>query len=397
VRLTIYAYPWDLARLGVAESLQEIVDSGFHGVDVAATYHPIDAISPRGGARLFSDARGAVYFPARVDRYARIKPRLCSPEICATWPATAHHAAALGLGLNAWTITLFQPWIRDAHPDCARVLPSGDASGSAVCAANQDVREYLVALVEDFVDQFGVELVRLEGVMPHIFDLEWLRSRVLVAVPPLARALLNLCFCRACVAHAADDGLDVERLRRVINTTVEAELGGQPDEPGQESRVAALAAETELIAFAAGHARSSVKLVSEVRRRLAGRARISTTASTPYRALLGDMADDALVTRFIEAADQIALHPANPSGNQRVVDLNRRVSPPRELSMLFARVAARGAADGAHTSASAAEQLELDLHEAAARRVEEVTLYNFGLLRQRDVSDWATAVRAALS
>ena len=47
----------------------------------------------------------------------------------------------LGLGINAWTVVLYQPWIVDAYPDCARVLASGDPIGAGVCAANEDVRE----------------------------------------------------------------------------------------------------------------------------------------------------------------------------------------------------------------------------------------------------------------
>src|SRR5438552_2466081 len=190
MRVTAYAYPWDLARLGVERVLGEMAAHGIAAVDLAATYHPIDALSPRGGHALFTSPRGAVHFPARLERYGRIQPSMSpDPEIRAVWPATARAAVSSGLGLNAWTVVLFQPWIADAYPDCARVLPSGDPIGSGVCPASEDVREYVAVLCADIAEQFGVETLRLEGIMPAAYDYGWLRPRVLVEVSLLARQL----------------------------------------------------------------------------------------------------------------------------------------------------------------------------------------------------------------
>src|SRR5207245_4639489 len=126
--------------------------------------------------------------------------------------------------VNAWTVTLYQPWIVCGHPDCARVLPGGDPVGSGVCPANDDVRDYLATLCADIVDQFGVSMIRLEGIMPAAYDYGWLRPRVLISVSPLARELLALCFCASCTGRAAAAGLDVERLRRTVNDVIAAEL-----------------------------------------------------------------------------------------------------------------------------------------------------------------------------
>ena len=187
MRVTTYAYPWDLARLGVERALQEMVAVGIEAIDLAATYHPIDALSPRdGAARLFTSARGAVHFPARKARYGRIQPSLSRDEVCAVWPEVARRAPDLGLAVNVWTVTLFQPWIIDAYPDCARVLPGGDRSGSGVCPANEDVREFFAVLCDDIVDQFDVSLIRLEGIITRTYDFDWLRPRVVVSVPPVA-------------------------------------------------------------------------------------------------------------------------------------------------------------------------------------------------------------------
>jgi hypothetical protein len=391
MRVTTYAYPWDLARLGVERIVRQMAGEGIDAIDLAATYHPIDSLSPRDGVRLFTNARGAVYFPARTERYGRIRPSTHSVEVCAVWPDVAKQAGALGLALNAWTVTLFQPWIRDAHPDCARVLPGGDRSGSGVCPANDDVRDYLATLCADVVDQFGVHMVRLEGVIPHTFDLDWLRPRVLVDVPALARTLLNLCFCDACTRRTRAAGLDVERLRRVVNDAVAAEISeGQTD--ASADRAAKLAADRELHAFVTQNVQSSIELVRTVASRLKGTTRISTNASTPYGVLLGAAAEEALLAQMVGAADEIALHP-NAKGNRGIVDLAARATPPRELSMLFARVRVPGSTGPAPVANS--EKLAKELQEAAGLGVDEVSLYNYALLPEREVHEFVTAVRRA--
>jgi len=388
MRVTTYAYPWDLARLGVDRVIRQMADEGIDVIDLAATYHPIDSLSPRDGVRLFSNARGAVYFPARTERYGRIRPSTHSAELCAVWPDVAKQAGALGLALNAWTVTLFQPWIRDAYPDCARVLPGGDCSGSGVCPANDDVRDYLATLCADVVDQFGVRMVRLEGVIPHTFDLDWLRPRVLVEVSVLARTLLNLCFCGACMRRTRATGLDVERLRRVVNDAIVAEINdGQT--AASADRAAELAADRELHAFVTQNVQNSIELVRIVASRLKGAARISTNVSTPYLVLLGAAAEEALLAQIVGAADQITLHP-NAKGNRGIVDLAARATPPRELSMLFARVRVPGSTGPAPVASS--EQLATELTEAAGLGVDEVTLYNFALLPEREVHEFVTAV-----
>jgi hypothetical protein len=391
MRVTTYAYPWDLARLGVERVVRQMANDGIDVIDLAATYHPIDSLSPRDGVRLFSSGRGAVYFPARTERYGRILPSTHSAEVCAVWPDVAKQAAVLGLALNAWTVTLFQPWIRDVYPDCARTLPSGDRSGSGVCPANDDVRDYLATLCADVVDQFDVRMVRLEGVIAHMFDLDWLRPRVLVNVPALARTLLNLCFCGTCTQRTRAAGIDVERLRRVVNDAIAAEISeGQTD--ASADRAAKLAADRELHAFVTQNVQSSIELVRNVASRLKGAARISTNASTPYVVLLGAAAEKALLAQIVGAADQISLHP-NAKGNRSIIDLAARATPPRELSMLFARVRVPGSTGPAPVASS--EQLAKELKEAADLGVDEVTLYNYALLPEREVHEFVTAVRRA--
>lgn len=389
MRTTTYCYPWDLARLGVARTLGEIAGHGFDAIDLAANYHPIDALSPRGGLDLFSDARGAVYFPARDGQYGRIRPFIHSHEVARAWPEAASEAARIGLGLNSWTITLFQPWIRDAHPDCARVMPWGSRSGSGVCAANADVRDYVAALCGDLAEQFGIALFRLEGVMSHTFDLDWLRPRNLVTIPPLARTLSNLCFCDSCKGRGQADGIDVAALQARVVGAIEAEIAG---DPGCEGMAASLAVDAELISFTETHVRASIELVQHVVARVGHSAQVSCNAITPYRSLLGEARDNALLSGFIQAATQIDGNVLNPTGNRLAAELNAVAQDPRPLSALYVTVRNPTLTSPDHLAEAGANRMLENLQATADTGVRELALYNFGLLPDCDVRAFMAAV-----
>jgi uncharacterized DUF497 family protein len=337
--------------------------------------------------RLFSDRRGAIYFPTRADRYGRIKPHQCVPEISAAWPQAARYASKLGLGLNAWTITLFSPWIRDAHPECARVLSGGDRSGSGVCPANSDVREFFATLCEDASEQFEIGLFRLESVMPT-FDFDWLRPRILVNVPPLARGLLNLCFCGACTDKAAARGLDVQKIRQVVNEIVETEI----TDGARDEHAARVTADAELQAFITSFVQSSTEFVRIIAARLKSKARLSVNPGASYVSLIGAARDDALMTEFFNAADQLEIHPGNPN-NKRYTQLAAGLE--REISALIPLVRMPG---------SAGPRLEARVGgpEATARNAvelgaTELSLYNIGLLGEHEIPDFIRAFRQTAS
>jgi len=379
MRVTTYAYPWDLANLGVEATLKGMADEGFEAVELASTYHPIDSFSPRGGARLYTSARGAVFFPTRPERYGRIRPVEGEADVCAAWPQAARAASKLGLGLNAWTITLFQPWIRDAYPDTARVFPGGDPSGSGICPANEDVREFFANLCADAVDQFSVGMVRLENLTPHTYDLDWMRPRVLFAVPPLARTLLTLCFCGACERQASAKGIDVQRLRGTVNGAIAEEITEGPGAPASAERTARLAADAELAAYAMLNVEGSIRLIRTVAARVKP-AKISSAAASPFGAIVGAKAEQSLREQFAGAVDQLVFQPGADEANQRLAEIVARTPDPPSIAMLMSHI-------------QDPEQLDKALRRAAGMGAGEVGLYNYGIMQAKDAAAFAAAAR----
>ena len=396
MRLTASAYPWNAARVGVARWLGEVAEYGFEGVDLAATYHPIDAFSPDGGARLYTSPRGAVHFGARAARYGRIRPEVSSPEVCAAWEAVADRAPALGLAVNAWTITMYQPWIVDHYPDTARVLPSGESVGSCVCPANEDVRVYLASLCDDLFDQFDVDAIKLEGTAIQPFDYGWLRPRVLVAIPPLARELLALCFCPSCHRRGTDAGLDVERLRGEIDEVVAREIAHGGDSTSTE-RARELTTDPELHEFVVQHERAALDLARIATSKIDGsrRPRVSTSAWTPFFSNVGAASDD-LLEEFLGTVDQVTAYPDRFEERcGRVADVAARISRPIQLALTVSLVTLgpSGTPVAAEPEARVVDRVAAALETARAFEVGELNLYGYGLLRQQDIADFVAAVR----
>jgi hypothetical protein len=390
MRVSAYLYPWDVARAGAEQVVDDLVELGIEAVHLAATYHPIDALTPRNGGSFFTSPRGAVHFPARPERYGRITPSRSAPVVCAAWPEISERAHARGIAINAWTVTLFQPWIIDAHPDCARVLPTGDPIGSGVCPANDDVRAYLSELCADVVDQFGVELVHLESIMPLGYDIDWLRPRVLVDVPRQTRELLTICFCPTCTQRGAGAGIDVEQLRQRVMAAVGAALNDGDEGPGRD-----LGDDASLQAFLSQHEQASIELAAGVSARLEGSpAKVGATIRTPFPSMRGGVADE-LMAQLAEVVDQLAVAAGGGAKNQKIAAIAATAPREIELGMMISRGLRFPGIASADEKGD--DPLPGQLREAAELGVDEIGLYNYGLLPDAEVRRFMDAVREARS
>jgi hypothetical protein len=241
-------------------------------------------------------------------------------------------------------------------------------------------------------------MLRLEGIMPAAYDYGWLRPRVLVDVSPLARALLVLCFCATCMRRAAAAGLDGERLRRLVQSTITAELGDAPASPAAAARAARLGADAELRAFVVQHERAAIELV-----RIAtscfdpsSAPRLSLSSWTPYSTLVGAEQDD-LLAELIDLVDQVVVYPEWSEGRKRrFAEVASRAAHPVELAILLAPQG-QGVLPANPTAAKSRRLLARELSDATTLGVDEFNLYNFGLLQPHDIRGFMAAAGTAFS
>ena len=327
-RLSVWAYPWDLADEGVAAALDWLADAGFDAIELCPNYHAISTFAPRNlGRSIHYSEQGAVYFPVRAERYGRIEPRLFDePEVLGAYAQAAEHAPARGIQLNAWVIGMFQPWIARAYPDTAVENVFGARSFATTCPASPDVQEYLAALVGDLCEQYPVHSALLERPGHPEFAYGWVRERILIDLDPWTRFLAGLCFCENCLTAARAHGVDAVEVRESVARELRDRLSRRQDSGDLEATIAArVETDEELRGYLESREQSATRLVEGVQRALRGtRTRLTLTHAAagwgPTGLRLADLLDriDGLLLpdptdEAEEAKRQVALARSAPA------------------------------------------------------------------------------------
>jgi hypothetical protein len=220
----IYTYSWDLAAEGHDAALGRIAGAGFTAVNLATSYHAGKFLLPHNPrSRVYFAEDGALYFRPDPTRYGRIQPRvsrLVDGDGADPLTRLDRERRQHGLDLVAWVVCLHNTWQGEQHPDCTLHNAFGDPYVHSLCPAHPDVQDYIIALLGDIVRHAEIAAVELEspGYMPfvHGFHHEILG----VDLDATQRMLLSLSFNPAEMERARAAGIDVERLRQRVATTL---------------------------------------------------------------------------------------------------------------------------------------------------------------------------------
>ena len=122
--------------------------------------------------------------------------------------------------------------------------------------------------------------------------------------------------------------------------------------------------------------------------------RLSLSSWTPYSTLLGAEQQDLLAELF-ELVDQVVVYAEWSEGRKRrFAEVASRTAGAVELAILLAPRGER-VLPANPTAAKAGTPLARELSDAATLGVDEVNLYNYGLLRPHDIRGFMAAVSRA--
>ena len=264
----IYAYPWDIAEIGVAKAIDRFRSLGLDTVTMAGSYHAGKFLRPHGKTgKVYFPEDGVVYFKPEPKRYGAIKP-ISHSMVEAGKDVMRELADQDRLTTNVWLVLLHNTRLGEAHPESTVANAFGDRYVYSLCPSAPDARAYAAGLAQDVTESYPVVGVSLEtpGFLPyaHGYHHEFTLNRQ----NRWLDALLGLCFCQHCSAGAKRAGLEIDALRRRVASDIEAYLASDvdfPDDMAEAFWLADARTDRELSAFLDRRCAVVTSLVGEIR------------------------------------------------------------------------------------------------------------------------------------
>jgi len=273
VEASIYAYPWDIAEVGVEDFLDELQSLNLNGVEVAASYHAGKFLRPRGrDTKLHFCEDGTTYFRPDPSRYAGLLLQPQPSSLAAErdlFTELAESARARSLRVSAWTVALHNSRLGRASPEATVVNAYGDRDFARLCPSNPSVVSYMRALVGDISHNCGVAAVDLESVGFGAFQHGFHHEFYALNIGPYQDLLLALCFCPHCELEAQEAGVDAKAVKQAVRRELDAFFAGELPAPPEGELSGTLLEDKQFGAYLKTRTRAVTSLLTAVRSGLA--------------------------------------------------------------------------------------------------------------------------------
>ncbi|MFG2124678.1 hypothetical protein [Streptomyces sp. NPDC048710] len=384
MKASAFVYPWDVN--GDPEAPARIAALGVGQVTLASAYHSTRALTPRHPRhRIVTAEYAAVLYPVG-NRWAG---RGLRPYAAGRWaPADAYGEAAealaaAGLEVHTWVVLAHNSRLGAEHPDTSVVNAYGDRYPWAPCIAQHTTRAYLVDLAAEAAVRPGAHGTELESL--GWYGLQHLHAHDKTSGVGLGDAgqyLMSLCFCPACRAGYAEQGLEADGLATAVRDALEPLWRGAADDGGWPTVEKLLGQDTAAATRAWRDATARTlqeQAVTAVRAAAPDGFQVLLHADpVPYHCGANVGVDPAHV---LSAADGVVV-PCT-GGTDLLAPFAEQAREGTVLAANFTVVSGMGGSPGT---------LAADAARARARGATELRLYHAGLASDGDL----TAVREAL-
>lgn len=237
MRLSMWAYPWDVQDVGYDAVESEFRDrAGLNTVSLATSYHAGRFLQPRSPKRkAYFPEDGTIYFEPTAALWdkAKIRPKLADVvrDGGDVLRELVRRRDAGGLKVSCWTVCLHNTRLGMLHPDAVTRNAFGDPNFYNLCPSNSDARAYVCTMVEDVTRAYKPDAIELESPSFMGFAHEYHHEKDGVGLSPEDDLLLSICFCPSCLARAAAAGVDGEAARATVRQWVIDACGRAIPEP----------------------------------------------------------------------------------------------------------------------------------------------------------------------
>ncbi|MEU5264521.1 hypothetical protein [Amycolatopsis sp. NPDC021455] len=221
MKVTGYAYPWDVLEPGFVSRVQAL---GVDEVAVALSYHSARAATPWSASTTAVVARHAAFYRPVSEGWGRLRPS--TPD----WVPSADSGGdavrlltEAGIPAAAWIVLTHNSQLGYEHPDVVVRNCFGESYPWALCPSQPAVREYAVKVTAEAVAGLELSSVILEACGPLGAVHQHQHEKTDGVWAPAVARLLSICCCDAC-ASSWDTDADavraqlVEEVRRLMAT-----------------------------------------------------------------------------------------------------------------------------------------------------------------------------------
>jgi hypothetical protein len=229
---SMWVYPWDLIDETPATVVARAQELGLNELSIAVIYHAARVLLPHNRRRrLWYAEPGAAYF--HPDTQLAYGP-LCPPvsglvsrrDLLQEVISAARKA---GLRIAFWVIGVNNAALGKANPTFTLKTAFGDQLLDYLCPSNEGTQRYLLALLTDLTNRYAPDAFYLESFSYMGWESPFQLDIANIPIGPLARFLLGLCFCPACLRQARKRKLEIYALHKWVRDTLtkafEGELG----------------------------------------------------------------------------------------------------------------------------------------------------------------------------
>ncbi len=382
----LYTYPWDLIDEGLDLALDRIIDlTDCQEILLTPCYHRSTYFLPHNPKRpVYFGENGAIYFSPDLSRYVgtRIRPRV-SKEVTddAYFDRIVEAIGKRGLKLSAWMVYTFQDFLSERYPEFAKHDAFGCPYVGQLSTAPADVRAYFLTLTAEVLERYHPVAVWVESLMRRGFGMPPKRR---AEISPQCQFLLSLCFNPSSIANANVGGMDAERFRCQVVDWLRPRLSRLPtkeDSLTVTDEWIVKAFDGQLQQYLSISRKNTTALWLEVANliRQSG-AKVQTNLADMASALRNDL--DPSINKSIDRLS-VSLTETGETASAEVLALGRQIAPGGEV---FIQAGTGGLTDS--------NRLAKELKTAADAGVVGATFYNYGLLREDQLSSIGTALRS---
>lgn len=190
----LWMHPWDLEGWPPEQFIDELQATGIGEVRLALAYHGGRLLLPRNRRYLvYEQHESAVYFAINPRLYGRVQP-VAGPHLDAVASFLAA-AAKRRFPVRAWLVLCHNDLLGKRYPGLTIRNLRGESYSYALCPAQADVAEYIVALIRDVSALPGITGLDLEALSFMGYEHQSLHDKRAVEPDPA----IHVCHCSMCL------------------------------------------------------------------------------------------------------------------------------------------------------------------------------------------------------